>query len=228
MCYDYKENNSKTINKLRYKTELKFSSVEQMLISIENYKVYTIQKILEQIWFYQNEETRLLIKEVIKKRKNGLVLFNNTLKNMQQNLITVSTEEINQLKKEFNDLDYLPYLKEENKYIIWKSQMYYMRAYMRLKKIGLEDMIDVVNYDVEILMIESIYGEYATKLQSAPLKSTDSNAAKKGVVTRSKYLKPIREVIEAIFIEMAKLSNYEMTPTHSQKLTRNLINLLTN
>lgn len=185
--------NSKRITKI----EIPCVKSSYSMDDLHNVKEWTIKRILCEIWFFENEETRRQIEKIIFARKDGKVLFIKTLNSLVDNKMIVSSKSMELFKKHSIDCPNKPHT-DDGKYVMEKNDYDLRMGKIKLIEEGIELMGDVAKNAKEIRAVLLIHSQWKDSLKELPPKSNDSHASRKGIIVRRELLKKIRIAIEEI------------------------------
>ncbi len=171
--------------------------------------IWSVHRILEEAFFNCDEEDRKRIEADVIASGRGK-LWKRYMDAISKNVF-LSKERVEADKDWYH---YTPEKYDDNTYIMNKDKNAYIWYHKELDKRGLYH-IDVKTQQEAVVLLMA-YDAFADDIRKTPAKSTDSNASRKGAVTRQAYIKWYRE-------EIIKMMVIAVPSKTAKRLTKELI-----
>jgi len=216
------------------KLNIKRSIPGTKLKDIADKQAWPTKRILEEYWFAQDENTRSDIVKIVKKReslKDGTAPENTMLEEYLAAIAETSfiTEERvianRSYYESYIDIDRRLLTKvptydgrEAQGYTLEKGLALYINTLIQFDAVGLGALIEdkIIKNEGEARVLLLIYFRYKISIEQTPRKS-DSNAARKGIVTRRQHLKDLKSRMSD------RMQQYGISKTQSNILAAKLL-----
>ncbi len=203
---------------------------------IENRKGWSVENVLS-CEYFDDKADKEKIHNTMHKRGSGK-LFDRYIDKIKDNIFILEARY--QKYKELYD-DYYPNIcrceSKDSKgnyqigYMLPRQANLYISYLAEMEELKISEMMDDIKSELEVIRVILAFKMFKELIKKAPTKTNDSNASRKGMITRQAYLKDIRIDIEKLMTDT--ISNNSQTQKgisqrQSKLLTSKLITLITN